>query len=334
MNTQAPATIRVLGTGGTIAGRAASAADHVGYTAGEVPVAELLGDVPVPAGVQVQAQQVAQIDSKDMGPAVWRAVLAAVHAAVHDPAVCGVVVTHGTDTLEETAYVLQRVLNPAKPVVLVSAMRPATASLRDGPQNLQDGLQLAAMPGACGVLAVCMGQVHSGLDVRKVHNHDLVAFDSGDAGCVGELRQGRWTQWRPWPQLAMADAGVLDKLLSGAPWPRVEWVSSHGGQDGYVVRALLAASQAAAQQGDEAGMLKGLVVAGTGNGTLHQDLEAALREAQAAGVQVRRTTRVARGTVIDAGHSPIEVIALPPAKARLALMLDLLTETKPRTPER
>lgn len=324
MNTRSKTTVMVLGTGGTIAGRASSASDNVGYKAGEVPVSELLGDVLVPAGVQVQAQQVAQIDSKDMGPAVWRLLLAAVRDALNNPAVCGVVVTHGTDTLEETAYLLQRVLNPAKPVVLVSAMRPATATLRDGPQNLQDGLQLAAMPGAKGVLAVCMGQVHSGLDVRKVHNHNVVAFDSGDAGCVGELREGRWTPWRPWPQLPHADEGLLDKLLSPRPWPRVEWVTSHGGQDGYGVRSMLTASQTAWQSGQVDAVLKGLLVAGTGNGTVHQDLEAALMEAQAAGVHVRRSTRVARGSVIEAGYGGFEVSRLPPAKARLALMLDLL----------
>ena len=325
MNQKPNPTVIVLGTGGTIAGRASRATDHMGYKAGEVPVEELLGDVPVPPGVLVQAQQVAQIDSKDMGPGVWRPLLAAVNSAMHNPSVCGVVVTHGTDTLEESAYLLQRVLNPAKPVVLVSAMRPSTASLRDGPQNLKDGLQLAAMPDARGVLAICMGQVHSGLDVRKVHNHNVVAFDSGDAGCVGELREGRWTPWRPWPQLSTPHAGLLDKLIDHTPWPRVEWVTSHGGQDGFLVRAMLVASQAAAQRGDEAAVLKGLVVAGTGNGTLHQDLEEALLEAQALGVQVRRTTRVAYGTVIDAGHSPFVVSTLPPAKARLELLLDMLT---------
>jgi L-asparaginase len=254
-----------------------------------------------------------------MGPEVWRPLLVAVNAALQNPAVCGVVVTHGTDTLEETAYLLQRVLNPAKPVVLVSAMRPATAMLRDGPQNLQDGLQLAAMPGARGVLAVCMGQVHSGLDVRKVHNHNVVAFDSGDAGCVGELREGRWTQWRAWPELASTDSGLLDKLLGCVVWPRVEWVSSHAGQDGFAVRAMMAF----VAKGEPA--LAGVVVAGTGNGTVHHDLEAALLEAQAAGVLVRRTTRVAQGSVIDAGNSAFDVSSLPPSKARLALMLDLLT---------
>lgn len=324
MNVRSKPVVMVLGTGGTIAGRASNASDNVGYKAGEVPVSELLGDVLVPPGVQVQAQQVAQIDSKDMTPGVWRAVLLAVRDALLNPGVCGVVVTHGTDTLEETAYLLQRVLNPAKPVVLVSAMRPATATLRDGPQNLQDGLQLAAMPGARGVLAVCMGQVHSGWDVRKVHNHNLMAFDSGDAGSVGELREGRWTAWRPWPQWPEADEGLLPKLLSGTPWPRVEWVSSHGGQDGFAVRAMLAASQIALQQGHPEAVLKGLLVAGTGNGTLHQDLEAALMEAQASGVRVRRSTRVARGSVIDAGHSGFEASRLPPAKARLELMLDLM----------
>jgi L-asparaginase len=324
MNTRSKPTVMVLGTGGTIAGRAISASDNIGYKAGEVPVNELLDDVLMPAGVNVRAQQVSQIDSKDIGPEIWRSLLTALHDALHNPGVCGVVVTHGTDTLEETAYLLQRVLNPAKPVVLVSAMRPATASLRDGPQNLQDGLQLAAMPGARGVLAVCMGQVHSGLDVRKVHNHNVVAFDSGDAGCVGELREGRWTQWRPWPQLPEADEGLHNKLLNSTPWPRVEWVSSHGGQDGFMVRAMLLASQTALQNGDVHAVLKGLLVAGTGNGTVHQDLEAALMEAQAAGVHVRRTTRVARGSVIDSGNVGFEVSRLPPAKARLELILDLL----------
>lgn len=320
MSTPSPTLIVVLGTGGTIAGRAARADDHLGYTAGEVPVADLLGEVPVPAGVRVLAQQVAQIDSKDMGPAVWRPLLAAVHAALVNPQVCGVVVTHGTDTLEETAYLLQRVLNPAKPVVLVSAMRPATAADRDGPRNLHDGLQLAAMPGARGVLAVCMGQVHSGLDVRKIHPHHREALDSGEAGAVGAWRDGHWTQWRPWPQLAVAQSGLFDQLQRTEPWPRVEWVTSHAGQDGFVVRAMLAAARA----DPDGAQLRGLVVAGTGNGTVHHDLDAALMQAQAAGVQVRRTTRVAHGSVMDAGHPGWAVSELPPAKARLALMLDLL----------
>lgn len=313
--------IVVLGTGGTIAGRAASAADNIGYKAGEIPVSELLGDVPMPAGFAVEAVQVAQIDSKDMSDDVWRRLLQVTQRHLVRPDVHGLVVTHGTDTLEETAYLLQRVLNPAKPVVLVSAMRPAMATLRDGPQNLADGLRLAATPGACGVVAVCAGRVHSALDVRKVHNHRLDAFDSGDAGPVAALEEGRLTLWRPWPQTPENfQPGLLDRLLAAAVWPRVEWITSHGGLSGAVVRALLLQNQAATENRP----LRGLVVAGTGNGTLHADLQAALLEAKALGVEVWRTTRCANGRVIEGADCPIPATPLPPAKARLELMLRLL----------
>jgi len=312
----------VLGTGGTIAGRAASATDNIGYKAGEVPVSDLLGDVPVPAGCAVEAEQVAQIDSKDMSDEVWRCLLAATQRHLARPDVLGLVVTHGTDTLEETAYLLQRVLNPAKPVVLVSAMRPASAALRDGPQNLADGLRLAATPGARGVVAVCAGRVHSAWDVRKVHNYQLEAFDSGDAGPVAVLEEGRLTCWRPWPQ-SPADTfapGLLDRLLSVTEWPRVEWITSHGGQTGAVVRALMRQKQTDA----ESPPLRGLVVAGTGNGTLNAGLQTALQDAMSQGVVVWRTTRCANGRVIEGADCPIPATPLPPAKARLELMLRLL----------
>ena len=311
----------VLGTGGTIAGRSASAADNVGYKAGEVPVSELLGDVPVPAGFSVEAEQVAQIDSKDMSDAVWRQLLAAVHRHLQRPEVHGLVITHGTDTLEETAYLLQRVLNPAKPVVLVSAMRPASAALRDGPQNLADGLQLAATQGARGVLAVCAGRVYDALNVRKTHNYLLDAFDSGDAGPVAVLEEGRLTLWRSWPSTPDGwEPDLLDRLLQTAVWPRVEWVTNHGGQTGGLIRALLLQHQAAT----EPFPLRGLVVAGTGNGTLHVELQAALVAAQATGVRVWRSTRCANGRVIEGADCPIPATQLPPAKARLELMLQVL----------
>ncbi|MEO0004358.1 MAG: hypothetical protein RLZZ22_2050, partial [Pseudomonadota bacterium] len=318
----------LLGTGGTIAGRAAERADHVGYRAGEVAVADLLAGIPVPAGWRVQAEQLAQIDSKDMGPGVWRPLLARVREWLDRPEVGGLVITHGTDTLEETAYLLQRLLAPAKPVVLTCAMRPVTALAPDGPQNLADALVVAAQPGARGVVAVCAGRIHAGLALRKVHHYRLDAFDSGDAGPMGLVEQGACTLFQPWPVAdgtdGVARVACLDRLLGSRPWPRVEGLFSHGGADGWLVRALLA--QDAAQGRERADRLQGLVVAGTGNGTLHADLLAALLEAQAAGVRVWRGTRCASGRVVPAGSSPgsIPAVALPLAQARLALLLDLL----------
>jgi L-asparaginase len=311
-------TLVVLGTGGTIAGRASQVGDRHAYQAGLVAVEDLLEGVTPPPGLRLECHQVAQVDSKDMGVPVWRALLQQLQTQLGRPEVRAVVVTHGTDTAEETAFLLQRVLAPDKPIVLTCAMRPATALLSDGPQNLEDALTVAADPGARGVLLVCAGRLHSALDVQKVHTHRLDAFDSGDAGALGVIEQGRLTMWRTWPGAGSVPdtRALLPRLLANEAWPRVECLFSHAGADGALVRALLAAP--------EADRPHGLVVAGTGNGTLHQDLEDALRQAQAEGVAVRLTTRCANGRVVGRTASGFEALPLPPVKARLALMLTLL----------
>ena len=327
-----PRTLVVLGTGGTIAGRATTAGDNVGYTAGQVGVADLLAGVqnmaawtPALLGWAFEAEQVAQVDSKDMGPAVWRELLARAAHHLARAEVAGVVVTHGTDTLEETAWLLQAVLAPAKPVVMTCAMRPASALVPDGPQNLMDALCVAATQQASGVVVVCAGQVHAARHVQKVHTYRLDAFDSGDAGPLGCVEEGRLRLWQPWPE-GQADRRLSDhllqRLLSAPDWPRVELVLSHAGADGAVVRALLADPTALAP-------LRGLVVAGTGNGSVHSGLLAALEQARAAGVRVRRGTRCAYGQVVPGPHGSTndalaDTAGLSPVKARLSLMLELL----------
>ena len=330
----APATLVVLGTGGTISGRAGRATDHVGYRSGEVAVSDLLAgvtataaDAPALAGVNLEAEQVAQVDSKDMGPAVWRPLLARLAHHLARPEVSGVVVTHGTDTLEETAWLLQSVLAPTKPVVITCAMRPATALVPDGPQNLLDALCVAATSGAQGVLAVCAGQVHSARHVQKVHTYRLDAFDSGDAGPLGCVEDGQLRRWQPWPEPDAPPPGVWAACVGEAPWPRVELLVSHAGADGALVRALLAAPAAGQPP------VQGLVVAGTGNGTLHHDLAAALEQAQAAGVCVWRATRCAYGRVLPvAGQTLADSGGLSPVKARLALMCHLMAARASGTP--
>jgi L-asparaginase len=211
-------TVVILGTGGTIAGTAKNAADNVGYSAAQIGVAQLLAALPALAGLALDAEQVSQIDSKDMGFVVWRVLALRVAHHLARPEVAGVVVTHGTDTLEETAYFLQRVLAPTKPVVLTAAMRPATALLADGPQNLLDAVSVARSAGASGVVAVLAGEVHSGLDVRKRHTYRLAAFGSGDAGPIAQVEEGRLRLHRPWPKSAAVGVDRLPEDV--ALWPR------------------------------------------------------------------------------------------------------------------
>jgi L-asparaginase len=172
----------VLGTGGTIAGTAESATDSVGYRAASLGVQALLDAVPALAGWPIECEQVAQVDSKDMTLALWLTLAAALHRHLQRPEVYGVVITHGTDSLEETAYFLHRVLAPSKPVVLTAAMRPATSLQADGPQNLLDAVTLAHGGTLGGVLAVLGGRVFSAVDLRKQHGWRVDAF-----GGVGRL---------------------------------------------------------------------------------------------------------------------------------------------------
>ena len=311
-------SIVILGTGGTIAGRAATVSDNIGYTAAQVGVDQLVAAIPgLGDAGPVITEQVAQLDSKDMSFAVWAKLAGRVNHFLAQPDVEGIVVIHGTDTLEETAYFLQAACNPAKPVVLTCAMRPATALAPDGPQNLLDAVTVARHAGATGVVAVCAGTVHCAVDVQKVHPYQLDAFSSGDAGPLGYVEEGTVRLLRNWPEVkphwASEAIKIAAKLNSLTDWPRVEIVMNHAGASGAVVEALMA-------QG-----VQGVVVAATGNGSIHHALEAALLKAQAAGISVVRATRCPNGRVLP---KPGDLIpdsdGLSPVKARIELMLRLL----------
>jgi L-asparaginase len=305
-------TVVILGTGGTIAGTATSAADNVGYRAAQLSVDDLLQAVPALAGLPLQAEQVAQIDSKDMGPAVWQALAQRVahHLARDD--VAGIVITHGTDTLEETAYFLHRVLLPAKPVVLTAAMRPATSLQADGPQNLADAVTVARHPGARGVLAVVAGHVFAADGLRKADSYALDAFVGTELARVDE---GVVRLLHAWPEPSATGPALGLGLISPAVanWPRVAWITSHAGFDAALVDAVVAAG------------FDGLVVAGTGNGSLHHTLLAALERAQQSGMLVRRCTRCANGHLVGNIASPVPSSAgVGAAQARVGLVLELL----------
>jgi L-asparaginase len=304
----------VLGTGGTIAGRAASAQDNVGYRAGELSVQALLDAVPALRGQAIEAEQVAQIDSKDMSVAVWQALAQRVAAHLARPGVAGVVVTHGTDTLEETAYFLHRVLAPSRPVVLTAAMRPTSSIQADGPQNLLDAVTVARSPGAQGVMAVIAGQVFHPADLRKVHTYRLDAFAPGDGALLGRVEEGVLRLFRDWPRTEALGLEVL--APAPAAWPCVEIVLNHAGADGRVVDALLAVG------------VDGLVLAGTGNGTLSDRLLAAATRAQAAGVRLLLASRCAAGPVLATAGGLPRAGSLSAVQARVELLLQLLSDRR------
>ena len=301
----------VLGTGGTIAGHAASADDNLGYVAGTLDVGTLVASARHDGTVSVESEQVAQVDSKDMDFAIWYRLAGRVAHHLGRADVAGVVVTHGTDTLEETAYFLSRVVVATRPVVLTAAMRPATSRQADGPQNLADAIVVAALEGRAGVVVAFSGTLHAARDVRKVHPYGLDAFSSGDAGPLARIEEARLREFRAWPVPSAATALRLPDVP--ADWPWVEIVTSTAGADGRGVAALV-----------EAGV-DGIVVAGTGNGSLHRELEAALEAADRRGVAVLRSTRCLDGAIVEATPGRFDSARdLTPAKARVELILNLV----------
>ncbi len=318
----------VLGTGGTIAGRADSQSQGVGYRAGQITVQTLLSavaDLEQLAGGPLQVLQLAQVDSKDMDWPVWRALLLACAHALEDADTRAVVITHGTDTLEETAWLLHSLLPMTKPVVLTCAMRPATALLADGPQNLRDAVIVGARGGRAGVWVVAGGEVHAAAQVQKVHPYRLQALRSPEGGPQALVEEGcvRWlvpagpqAPRLPWAVPSPVDLLALDEL----PW--VEVVFSGALARPSAVDALVAAG------------VRGLVVAGTGNATVHEAMEAALQRAKDRGVWVWRGTRCSEGLPVgpgcaqDGGPQAAELAMLPVAKARIAMMLALAAQPR------
>ncbi|MEO7336617.1 MAG: asparaginase [Caldimonas sp.] len=308
-----PGTVVLLGTGGTIAGRSASPTDPVGYRSAEASVMELLAALG-PMAESIEAEQVAQVDSKDMDFSIWRRLAERVGRHLARDDVAGIVITHGTDTMEETAYFLQRVLAPAKPVVLTGAMRPASSLQSDGPQNLHDAVAVARTPGALGVVVVMAGSVHSGAEVRKVHPYRLDAFSAGDNGPVAVVENGRLRAMRDWPRGVALGCSILPADV--AWWPMVEIVFSSAGNSGAIVDTLQRAR------------VRGIVVAATGNGTVSVCLAIALLDAAAKGVAVLRATRCGNGRIVagssDAAAELPSADGLTPVQARIELMLRLM----------
>jgi len=258
----------------------------------------------------VRAEQVAQIDSKDLTFDVWEKLVARIRHWIDVERVDGVVITHGTDTLEETAMLLHLTQQTDTPIVLTAAMRPSTSLSADGPLNLLNAVRLAASPSARGrgVLVALNQRVHAARDVQKGHTYAVEAFVSPDTGALGFVLDTQVQFQRVGQRVAAAD--VLPMPPAGQ-WPWVEVVASYAQPDARVVDALVAAG------------VKGLVIAATGAGSIHANLEAALNRASQQGVFVLRSTRTGAGVVpaLPSADRWASSGTLNPYKARVLLTL-------------
>ncbi|NMG31405.1 asparaginase [Aromatoleum evansii] len=306
-------TLALVATGGTIAGAAASATDTTGYTAGALGADALLAAVPPLADVaQIRAEQLFSLDSKDMRPAHWLTLGRRVRALLDGPAIDGIVITHGTDTLEETAAFLDLTLAAAKPVVLTAAMRPATALSADGPMNLYNAACVAAHPDSRGrgVLVSFGDAIYPARGVRKCETHRVDAFAGTNAGAIGQTDPLRY--FTPPPAGGGARVELPPDL---AELPRVDVLYVGAGTPPALVDVMIA---------DGA---RGLVLALPGNGSLPDAWEAPLAAAVARGIAVIRASRAGMGPV---GRKPLDdrlgtraAGELPASQARVALMLAL-----------
>jgi L-asparaginase len=259
-----------------------------------------------------------------MSEAVWRKLAARTQAALDDPTIAGVVITHGTDTMEETGYFLNLIVRSAKPIILVGAMRPATAMSADGPMNLFNAIAVAATPAACGrgVLIVANDEIHCAREVAKTNTTQLGTFHSGQRGLAGLVNAGRPHFYAPPVRRHTAASEFI--LPARAALPRVDLIFAHAGMD----RALIDAAVAAGA--------RGLVIAGVGDGNLGALALAACAAAAKKGVAIVRSSRTGGGVVernIEIDDDRLGFVVadeLNPQKARILLMLGLTRTRDPR----
>ena len=312
------ANVTILATGGTIAGTGNSSTTTVGYTAATVGVQRLIQAVPELAKIaNVTGEQVFQIASENMGNEHWLALAKRVNMLLAQPNVDGIVITHGTDTLEETAYFLDLVVKSKKPVVLVGAMRPSTALSADGPINLYNAVLLAASHEAVGkgVLVAMNDQIQAGRDVTKTNTSTLDSFRTSELGMLGYIQGSKPFFYRASLRKHTVDTEFDVSALQSLP--QVDIVYGYANVGPVAVDAFVAAGS------------KGIIHAGVGDGSLAAKVIPALKAARAKGAIVVRASRVGQGILArngEANDDELDFVAadtLNPQKARVLLMLAL-----------
>ncbi|PRC91592.1 type II asparaginase [Solimicrobium silvestre] len=312
------ANIVILATGGTIAGSGASSTTTVGYTSATVGVDNLINAVPELKKVaNVRGEQVFQIASESLTNEHWLKLAKRVNVLLAQPDVDGIVITHGTDTIEETAYFLDLTVKSRKPVVVVGAMRPSTAISADGPINLYNAVLLAASKDAIGkgVLVSLNDQINAAREVTKTNTSTLDTFKTPELGMLGYIQDNRAHFYRQSTRKNTLDTefdiGNLDVL------PQVDIVYGYANVNRIALDAFVTAGA------------KGIIYAGVGDGSLAAQIKGPLAEARKKGVIIVRSSRVGQGIVArngEANDDDLDFVTsdtLNPQKARILLMLGL-----------
>jgi len=310
----------ILGTGGTIAGTAPSSAELVEYTTANLSVDQLVTSVPeLSTYATLTAEQICNIDSREMTPAIWLTLSQRVNDVLADPTVDGVVITHGTDTLEETAYFLNLVIKSEKPVVITGSMRPATALSADGPLNLMNAVRLAGDPDAKGrgVLICLNNEINGARDTTKTSTEMVETFRSPDFGLLGYYQNGKPAFYRESTRCHTASS---DFNLTGiTTLPRVDIVYAYAGMDTTAIDAF------------SENKTQGIVFASLGNGGYPQIVRKALLNLSEQGTPVVISSRTGTGITIPGDALLISGDTLNPQKARILLMVALTQTRDPET---
>ncbi|MBR3616417.1 MAG: L-asparaginase 2 [Bacteroidaceae bacterium] len=324
--------VYILATGGTIAGSGSSATKS-NYSAGQVAIGTLLDAVPAINDVAyVEGEQVVNIGSQDMSDDVWLVLAKRVNELIASQKVNGIVITHGTDTMEETAFFLSLVTDSNIPIVLVGAMRPSTAISADGPVNLYNAVVTAASPASMGRgVLVCMnGKVYGAADVTKTNTTSVETFQSPNSGALGYIHNGEVFYYHAPDRVGRK---FVDHVHEGTLFNEVR--TPYFNIDGLKSLPKVGIAYGySSVEGDVVDMMidkhyKGIVYAGVGNGNIHKNVFPELEKARKDGIIVVRSSRVPTGaTTLDAevDDNKYEFVAswgLNPQKARILLMLAL-----------
>lgn len=309
--------VYILATGGTIAGTGKSAIAS-GYTAGQVAISSLIEAVPQIKDVaNVTGEQIVNIGSQDMNNEVWLTLAKRINELLATDDVDGIVITHGTDTMEETAYFLNLTVHSAKPVVITGAMRPSTAMSADGPLNLYNSVVTAAAPESVGkgVLIVMNGLILGAESTQKMNTVDVQTFQAPDAGALGYIYNSK-VYYNMSPLKKHTTESVFD-VTNLKELPKVGIVYSYSNVEADVMDPFLTNGY------------QGVIHAGLGNGNYHKNVFPKLLEARKLGIIVVRSSRVPTGPttlydeVDDEKYQFVASWELNPQKARVLLMLAL-----------